>query len=290
LKIDSRSGRLEFTAITGDGVHLHGQGWIPPNPVAIIALAHGLAEHGGRYSGFASQINQAGIGLVTLDLRGHGLSPGEALVVNRFDDYLLDIDALLEATRRIAAGRPVFLMGHSLGGAIALRWVSQRSAEAAELRGLILSSAALEIGPGMPANLVKLAPLISRYLPRLRTQALNPELISSIAAEVARYRDDPLVCHRPPPARTGAEVLAIMPVNLAAASKISLPLYVFHGTGDTLTSPEGSQALYAAWGGTDRCLRLWVGSLHETLNDIDRDAVIDELTEWLLPRSVRQRS
>ena len=226
--------------------------------------------------------------MITLDLCGHGKSPGEALLVNRFDDYLLDIDALMAKTETIAAAFPVFLMGHSLGGAVALRWVSQRGAAATKLSGLVLSSAALKIGPGTPAFLVKLAPLISRWLPRLRTQALNAELISSIAAEVTRYCDDPLVCRLAPPARTGAEVLATMPLNLAAALKMTLPLYVFHGTDDTLTSPEGSQAIYAAWGGTDRCLRLWEGSLHETLNDIDRDAVINELVGWLLPRATKR--
>jgi acylglycerol lipase len=287
LKTEVRSTHLEFNAVTTDGLTLYGQSWVPSDPVAIVALAHGLAEHGGRYGRFASQINQAGIGVVTLDLRGHGRSPGEALLVNRFDDYLFDIDALFEATRKMASNCPVFLMGHSLGGAIALRWLSQRSHEIVNLGGLVLSSAALKIGPGTPSFLVKLAPLVSKYFPRLRVHALNPELISGVAEEVARYREDPLVCHLPPPARTGAEVLAIMPVNLTAASKITLPLYIFHGTDDTLTSPEGSQELYAIWGGTDRCLRLWAGSLHETLNDIDRDAVTDALTDWLLSRAVK---
>lgn len=261
---------------------------MPASPKAVIALVHGLAEHGGRYSHFADRANSAGVGVVTADLRGHGQSPGEALLVKRFDDYLLDIDALMTKTHEMATGCPIFLMGHSLGGAIAVRWVSQRTSSIDKLRGLVLSSAALKIGSGTPAILVKLAPLISRCLPRLRTQALDAELISSIAAEVDRYRDDPLVCRFAPPARTGAEVLAMMPVNLAAAHKITLPLYVFHGTADTLTAPQGSQAIFAAWGGIDRCLRLWDGSFHETLNDLDREAVMNELFAWLLPRAARK--
>lgn len=258
---------------------------MPAQPLAVIAIVHGLAEHGGRYADFAQRANSAGIGIVSIDLRGHGRSPGVRLLVEKFDDYLLDIDALVTHTKQIGGQCPVFLMGHSLGGAIALRWVAQRQMAASVLCGLMLSSAALKIGLGTPALLIKLAPLISRWFPLLRLQALNANLISSIAAEVARYLDDPLVCKLPPPARTGAEVLAIMPANLDVARELKLPLYVFHGTDDTLTSPEGSHALYDAWGGSDKHLRLWPGSLHETLNDIDRDAVMDELFAWLLLRA-----
>ncbi len=283
----SDSLHTEFSATTKDGLRLFGQSWMPSRPRGIILLVHGLAEHSGRYDGFAKSANAAGLGVFAIDLRGHGRSPGVALWINSFDDYLLDVDTLVETVKQSSVSCPLFLMGHSLGGAIAVRWVSQRAAKTTSLHGLVLSSAALKIGPGTPAILVKLAPLISRWLPRLRTQPLDANLISSIPSEVARYRDDPLVCLRAPPARTGAQVLAVMPANLAAASKLTLPLYIFHGTADTLTSPEGSQAFHAAWGGSDRALRLWTGSMHETLNDIDREAVMNELFAWLLPRCER---
>lgn len=284
--MESASQHTEFSAATSDGLKLHGQAWMPSAPCGIIVVVHGLAEHSGRYEGFAQRANALGFGVVAIDLRGHGRSPGEALWVNAFDDYLLDLDALVLSVKEMAPECPLFLMGHSLGGAIALRWVSMRADQAAGLSGLVLSSAALKVGPGTPAVLVKLAPMISRWLPRLRTQALNANLISSLPAEVARYREDPLVCLRAPPARTGAEVLSVMSLNLAVAHKLTLPLYIFHGTADTLTSPEGSVALHAAWGGNDRSLRLWSGSMHETLNDIDREAVMKELFAWLQPRSL----
>jgi alpha-beta hydrolase superfamily lysophospholipase len=285
--MESNFLHTEFFATTKDGLRLFGQSWMPPVPRGIIVLVHGLAEHSGRYENFAKNANIAGLGVFAIDLRGHGRSPGEAMWINSFDEYLLDVDALVQTVKQSSARCPLFLMGHSLGGAIAVRWLSQRVEQTRSLHGLILSSAALEIGPGTPALLIKLAPFISRWLPRLRTQALDSNLISSIPSEVARYRNDPLVCLRAPPARTGAQVLAVMPANLAAASKLTLPLYIFHGTADTLTSPAGSQAFHAAWGGSDRALRLWTGSMHETLNDIDGEAVMNELFAWLLPRCER---
>jgi alpha-beta hydrolase superfamily lysophospholipase len=119
---------MEFALTTADGPRLHGQGWMPEQARGVMVIVHGIAEHGGRYAWLAERANARGIGVLTVDLRGHGRSPGERSYVERFDDYLLDVDALWAKAQELAAGRPLFLMGHSMGGAIALRWAAQRRA------------------------------------------------------------------------------------------------------------------------------------------------------------------
>ena len=263
---------------TADGVGLAAEDWMPAETRAVIAIVHGIAEHGGRYAWLAARANAQGIGVVTVDLRGHGRSPGERSYVERFDDYLLDVDALWAGARELAAGRPLFLMGHSMGGAIALRWVAQRRPAMA---GVILSSAALKIGGDVPRLLIALAPLLSRWLPHLRGTRLDPAVISRDPAQVAAYVNDPLVSLKAPPARTGAELLAAMEAHRAEAPGLDMPVYLFHGDADRLTDPAGSREIFAAWGGPDKTLRLWPGSRHETLNDLDRDAVVGELLAWI---------
>ena len=270
---------LAFELRSADGVTLAGQAWLPPQPLAVIAVVHGIAEHSGRYAFLAARANRQGIGVVSVDLRGHGRSPGERSYVERFDDYLLDVDALLTKAQEFAAGRPLFLMGHSMGGAIALRWLALRRQP---LAGVILSSAALKIGGDVPRLLVALAPLLSRWLPHLRGSRLDPTLISRDAAAVAAYVDDPLVSLQAPPARTGAELLRIMAANRASAPGLDAPVYLFHGDADRLTDPAGSREIFDLWGGADRSLRLWSGSRPETLNDLDREAVVAELLDWAL--------
>ncbi|MBK8761554.1 MAG: alpha/beta hydrolase [Sulfuritalea sp.] len=269
---------MDFGLTAADGTRLHGQGWMPEPAWGVIVIVHGIAEHGGRYAWLADRANARGIGVLTVDLRGHGRSPGERSYVERFDDYLLDVDALWARARELAAGRPLFLMGHSMGGAIALRWAAQRRQAMA---GLILSSAALKIGGDVPRLLVALAPLLSRWLPHLRGTKLDPALISRDPAQVAAYVNDPLVSLKAPPARTGAELLAAMEANRAAAAGLDLPVYLFHGDADRLTDPQGSREIHAAWGGADKTLRLWPGSRHETLNDLDREAVVADLLGWV---------
>jgi alpha-beta hydrolase superfamily lysophospholipase len=275
------SGDISFELPTADGLLLSGRVWMPVAPRAVIALVHGINEHSGRYGFLAERAGQRGLGLVSVDLRGHGRSPGERSYVERFDDYLLDVDAVLAKAHEFAAGRPVFLMGHSMGGAIALRWVAQRQLPVA---GLILSSAALRIGGDVPRPLIWLAPFLSRRFPHLRGTRLNPDVISRDPAAVAAYLADPLVTQLAAPARTGAGLLHTMELNRASAPGLAVPVYLFHGDADRLTDPAGSRDIYDLWGGPDRELRLWPGSRHETLNDLDREAVVAELLQWVQTR------
>lgn len=273
---------IDYELHAADGVSLAGRAWMPSeSPCAVIALVHGINEHSGRYGFIAGRANQRGLGVVSMDLRGHGRSPGARAWVERFDDYLLDVDALLAKAQELAAGRPVFLMGHSMGGAIALRWVARRGPRVA---GLVLSSAALRIGGDVPRLLVWLAPFLSRWLPHLRGKRLSPDVISRDPVAVAAYQADLLVTKKAPPARTGAELLRAMELNRAAAGGLELPLYLFHGDADRLTDPVGSREINELWGGADHSLRLWPGSRHETLNDLDREAVATELLDWVLAR------
>lgn len=277
-----RDAASELSLVSSDGLTLAGRAWLPDSAVAVIAVVHGIAEHGGRYAWLAARANERGIGVVTVDLRGHGLSPGERSYVERFDDYLNDVDALWARAQELAAGRAVFLMGHSMGGAIALRWASRRRQTMA---GLILSSAALRIGGDVPRLLVALAPWLSRWLPHLRGTRLDPSLISNDSTQVAAYVNDPLVSLKAPPARTGAELLAAMELNRISAAGMRMPVYLLHGDADRLTDPEGSREIHAAWGGSDKTLRIWPGSRHETLNDLDREEVAAELLAWVQARS-----
>lgn len=267
-----------FTLTSRDGYPLAGHSWMPPNPKAMVAVIHGLGEHSGRYARFAHAAAAQNIGVVAIDLRGHGNSFGERTYVDRFSDYLLDADALMGLARKLAAGLPLFLMGHSMGGAIAMRWVAERQPD---LVGLILSSAALKIGNDVSKLLINLAPIISRFAPHLRVKKVEPDLISRDKAEVEAYRKDPLVCHLPTPARTGAELLWAIESNRAAARVQSLPLYLFHGDADLLTDPNGSRELYTLWGCPDKTLRIWPGSRHEALNDLSRGEVMAELFAWV---------
>jgi acylglycerol lipase len=251
---------------------------------ATVALLHGLAEHAGRYAPLAQALNAPGIELIAIDLRGHGRAPGRRVWIDRFDDYLLDADALLaEATRN---PEPLFLMGHSMGGAIAaLHAIEHPMANGRPLSGLILSSPALAPGRDVPRWMLALSQIISRVWPRFPAMKIDATLLSRDRAVVEANQSDPLVHHGAIPARTGAEILVAMQRIERGRATLRTPLLVYHGTADKLTEPEGSRDFGAHAGSADKTLTLYEASYHETMNDLDRAQVIDALVSWILKRA-----
>ncbi|WP_261546086.1 alpha/beta hydrolase [Burkholderia multivorans] len=273
-------GRLR----TADGLELASYRW-PADaraaaPRATVALLHGLAEHAGRYAPLAARLNAAGIDLLAIDLRGHGRSPGKRAWVARFDEYLDDADALVAEAAR--APTPLFLMGHSMGGAIAALYAIERApARGRTLAGLVLSSPALAPGRDVPRWMLALSRVISRIWPTFPAIRIDAALLSRDADVVAANRADPLVHHGPVPARTGAEILDAMARIERGRSALRVPVLVYHGTADKLTEPDGSRTFGARVGSADRTLTLYEGGFHETMNDIERERVIDVLIGWI---------
>ncbi|GLU32438.1 lysophospholipase [Trinickia caryophylli] len=278
------------TIRAADGQSLALYRWLPRRdaaPRAVVALVHGLAEHAGRYAALAERLNAAGIELVAIDLRGHGRSPGPRAWVTRIDEYLLDLEALLAAAAR--PGVPLFLMGHSMGGAIAALFAVERLARFAAghrpVAGLVLSSAALAPGRDVPRWMIVASRIVSRLWPRFPAMRIEPALLSRDPAVVEANRRDPLVHHGGIPARTGAEILAAMARIERGRGGLTLPVLVFHGSEDKLTEPDGSRAFAAQVGSRDRTLAIYNGSYHETMNDLDRTEVIAALAGWILARA-----
>ncbi|WP_116136498.1 alpha/beta hydrolase [Trinickia diaoshuihuensis] len=273
---------------TADDVELALYRWPSTAPAkATVALLHGLAEHAGRYAALAERFGAAGIELVALDLRGHGRSPGERAWVTRFDAYLDDARALLDAASQ--PNIPLFLMGHSMGGTIATLFAIERLEtfvkERRPVAGLILSSPALAPGKDVPRWMLAASRIVSRLWPRYKAMKIEPALLSRDALVVEANRTDPLVHHDAVPARTGEQILAAMARIEQGRASLRLPVLVFHGTADKLTEPEGSRAFAAHAGSSDRTLMLYEGAYHETMNDLDRDRAIDALIEWILARA-----
>lgn len=269
------------TAITRDGLMLYQQSWQPQNPRARVLLVHGIAEYSERHSATAQFLAGQGIAVHSFDLRGHGYSEGDRAFITSFQDYLDDLDGMVQWAQSEEPELPLFLLGHSLGGAIATRYLLQSPYRQSQLAGLILSAPALVINEDVPALLLTLSALISRLLPKLPTILLERDALSRDRAVVDAYALDPLVYHGKWLARTGAEVVKAIREIQTGMSEIRLPLLLMHGTGDRIIPARASQMLYDQASSGDKTLKLYEGLYHELFNEPERSQVWADLNQWL---------
>jgi len=226
----------------------------------------------------ARHLTQNGYAVDTFDLRGHGRSSGSPLFVGNFAEYLTDLDIFLDRVRARLPGRPLFLMGHSMGGVIVTFYALDREPR---VRGVVLSAPAVKLCNEVSPPLLQAAALIARVLPRLQTVKINQNYISRDPAVVEAYNCDPLVFRKGVLMRTGSELVRAGRYVRERMDAFTLPILVLQGTGDKITEPEGSRRLYENAASTDRTLKLYEGLYHEILNEPERERVLQDIVDWL---------
>ncbi len=270
---------LEDSFPARDGTRLFERCWRPGGgPRAEVLLVHGFIEHGGRYAPTAEALARRGYAVSVMDLRGHGKSAGPRCWIRGFDEYVDDLDCFFARVVRRGEGKPVFVLGHSLGGLIALRWCIGCRREPS---GLILSGPVLQVGHRLFPWLRHLARLGSILFPRLRWARMGGRNISRDAAIVAEFRDDPLVFHGRFPVRSGAEILRAGALARAAFEEVRTPLLILHGAADRVAAVEASQELFERAGAADKTLRVYPGLYHEVLNEPEKEQVLADLIQWI---------
>jgi lysophospholipase len=270
----------------GAGAKLHVTRWLPEGaPKAIVLLAHGYAEHAGRYAHVAKRLTDAGYAVYAIDHWGHGRSEGAPGFVPRFSAFTDGMAELLALVEIQHGNTPRLLLGHSMGGLIAaLFLIGRQDAFAAAA----LSGPA--IVPAAPPSRVTVwfSRFLSRFFPRLGVLSLDANGVSRDPAVVAAYLADPLVYTGKIGARLGKEFMDAMAAAQAGAATITLPILLQHGEQDSLAAVAGSQYLFDHVGSADKTLKIYPGLFHEIYNEPEQDAVLDDLVSWFdahVPRS-----
>lgn len=298
----------EFSLIADDGKSIHTYRWSPDGAVkACILLAHGLAEHAGRYARVAASLTAAGYELWAPDHRGHGKTAAEGELgwlapKDGFRRVVSDMHCLAD---RIHADRPgvkLFLFGHSWGSFLSQGFISLYGNE---LAGCILSGTALNRGPLLAVGgfLAKIGCLFKgekRQSPLLNSMsfgsfnnAFKPnrtefDWLSTDTAEVDKYIADPY-CGFVGTFGLFRDLLAGLqwtgqPATIKSVP-VKLPLYLFAGEKDPVGAATGAFAslalAYQDHGCSDLTVKLYPGCRHEMLNETIRDEVAKDLLSWL---------
>lgn len=264
-----------------DGTRLLRRRWLPSESTPLrgrLLIVHGLGEHLGRYEEAGAWLAARGIASAGVDLRGAGLSEGRRGSLRRWTDYHLDLDAA-------APEEPFSVLGHSMGGLVALDWLRARQAAAAPLPGaLLLSGPLLEVAVPVAAWKKAAANLLSRAAPHLRMATGIPTAwLCTDPEQVARFESDPLRDPKSSP-RWYVEMQRARWRVLAALPGMRQPAQ-FHLAGDErIVSAAAVEAGFAAWGGPKELLR-WPAGRHEILHEPFRFEVLERMAGFLLARA-----
>lgn len=273
------SQEVTGAAVTRDGISLR-TFRLPAAGAARahVLLVHGIAEHAGRHRHVAARFARAGFETHSYDLRGFGASGGPRAYVARWSDNLDDLEDRLGAIRSAAAGLPVVLYGHSMGGLIALGYVL---ADPTRRQPDLLVLSAPAIAAPVPKWKRALAPVLGRALPRLRiANGLPPGGLSHDPAVEVAYRADPLNTHSTT-SRLGLEFLREqdrVASHLVRLDRLPVPTYVLHGSDDAIV-PVFASALLEGKGGVTR--RVYDGMRHEMHNEPEGASILDDTVRWI---------
>lgn len=251
--------------------------WRPKTtPKAVVAICHGVKSHSGYYFWAAEQLVAHGYAVYALDLHGRGKSDGDRYYLDKFSDYLDDVDALLRYARLRESGLPVFLFGHSAGGVVSSIYTLEHQAE---LAGFICESFAFQVyAPDFALAALK---GLSHLAPHAHVLFLKNSDFSRDPEAVKFMDEDPLIAHEAQPTRTVAQLVLADERLKREFNLIKLPILIMHGTIDKVTKPAGSQFFFDQAGSVDKTLKLYEGHAHDLLNDYGRETVMNDIVQWL---------
>lgn len=274
------SGRIT----TSDDIELFWQSWCPEQPVGVIVLIHGLADHSGRYAATAEYFAQHGWAIYACDLRGHGLSSDGhkrgRVHVDHFDDYARDVDAIIDLAREAYPDLMRVILGHSMGGLISLRYAI---AHPEVLVGAIISSPALGTHPDTQLSklLVLAVHFLSKVSPRmLFSSDLDTNAVSRDPEVVKAYIDDALVSDKVS-ARWYTSITRAMADIQGEATELNIPTLLMQSGADTLVDPATTRRWAAKVPAQNMEFVVWDGLFHEMFNEPEKDKVRAHVEEWL---------
>ena len=269
--------------VNADGLSLRVHHWPCAGARGTVLLVHGMGEHGGRYERLAAALNSWGWNVVAHDHRGHGRSDGVRGCIGHDEALLEDLALVIDAVRAKFAGR-LLLLGHSMGGLIAARFVAealdpQPAPWSREVDALVLSSPALAAETSIAQKLMLVT--LGRIAPDLQIgNGLKPDWVSHDPAVVAAYLADPLVHDRVTP-RLVNFIFAGGELVRSRASRWRVPTLLMWAGADRCVAPRGSAAFAAAAPTGVVQAKCFDGLAHEIFNEPERDQVLACLADWL---------
>jgi alpha-beta hydrolase superfamily lysophospholipase len=270
------------TRLTPSGSTTAWRRWLPGQPpLATFAIVHGFGEYTDLYQQVAEYFVARRYAVVAIDLRGHGRSPGARGFIRSWADYRDDVESLVALAGETAPDTPVYLVGNSMGGLIAIDYALHFPSR---LQGVIAMSPA--VGKiGVAPVLLWISRVLSRVWPTFSLDSgIDSAAMTRDAGVAARLEADPLV-HGRGSARLGTEIQETIAAARARAGDLAVPILIQHGEADTITDPADSRWFFDRITMTDKEIRTYPESYHNLCVDLNWEDVLRDIVAWTSRRS-----
>lgn len=255
--------------------------WIPAKTVSQLIVIHGFAEHMRNYTDTAEKLCNRGLAVHAMDLPGHGLSDGPRGYIDDFEEYIDNVDLFINTNPNILQSKPTFLLGHSLGGLIALQYCLRKKPK---IKGLLLSS------PFLGFSLLGSLPVLLTFKLLMR---INPAMsipkplgVSSLCRNPNKWPDyynDPYRLRSISP-NVYLSMVYQAGILRSKAPNLKLPLLIFFTTKDRVVSPHAIQSFFQRSGSRDKTLVTFTEAMHELFQEKEQQQVVEKMVTWIQDR------
>jgi len=273
---------------SADKIKLYCKYWKPAldgdAPKALVFISHGYGEHCGYYEHVAAALTSQGYFVFSYDHEGHGQSGGEPVCVSSVDVYVRDVWQHIDDVKRLNVGIPLFIVGHSMGGLIAVLGASQRSSD---LKGVALISAALMLDPNETGCCVRcMAGLLGRCCKNMIIGQEDPTFNTKNKEMIKRLEEDPLNFQEGLKAGMGLQLMLSMDNVWNHVKSVTCPLLIMHGTADAIVNISGSKKLAQEISSTDITTEWFEDAYHMVHFEPDgvAEKCVNKIVEWINER------
>ncbi|XP_029362822.1 monoglyceride lipase [Echeneis naucrates] len=271
--------------VNADGLHLFCRYWEPDGPPrALVFIAHGAGEHCGPYDKIAQRLKGLSLLVFAHDHVGHGQSEGDRMIIKDFQVYIRDSLQHIDLMKSRYPDLPIFIIGHSMGGAISILTACERSSDFA---GVVLIAPMVQMNPDSATPFkVFLAKVLNHMLPSLTLGSIQSKWVSRDQTEVEAYDADKLNFHGGLRVSFGIQLMGAAARIEREIPSISWPFLLLHGDADKLCDIRGSKMMYENAPSSDKGFKIYEGGYHALHNDLPEvaESVLKEVTTWITER------
>ncbi|KAM3837964.1 monoglyceride lipase, partial [Diretmus argenteus] len=215
---------------------------------------------------------------------GHGQSQGERMSIKDFQVYVRDSLQHIDLMKTRYPDLPIFIVGHSMGGAISILTACERPDEFA---GVALIAPMVQMNPDSATPFkVFMAKVLNHMLPSLSLGSIESKWVSRDQKQVEAYEADDLNFHGGLRVSFGIQLMGAAARIERAIPSVTWSFLLLHGDADKLCDIRGSKMMYDNAPSSDKKLKIYEGGYHALHHDIPevRESVLKEVSSWIADR------